>query len=400
MMTVRLYYDDAALHEFDATVVRSEPRGGGAGVWLDRTAFYPASGGQPFDVGTLGADAVVAVEEDDAGDIVHLLHARAVAPEPGSVLRGTIDWARRFDHMQQHSGQHVLSAVVERLFTARTISFHLGAATSTIDLDRELSPVQVSRGELDANRTVWDDVPLVIRYVTDAEARSLPLRKEPSRSGTLRLIEIQGVDLSACGGTHVARTGSIGQIAITAWERFKGGQRIEFACGGRALARHAQLRDTAAAATRLLSVSPDELTGAIERLQGESKDLRRTLAEAQTGLAAHEAAALAETAEPVDGARVLLRIIDGDANRLKALATAVASRPGFLALLVSQSTPSLAVLARSADVAISCQEVIGKLAKAFSGRGGGKPDLAQCGGLQAPPEAIIAWLDDVVRGRR
>jgi alanyl-tRNA synthetase len=399
-MTDRLYYDDPALREFDATVVRSEPRGDLTGVWLDRTAFYPTSGGQPFDIGTLGAEAVVAVEEDEAGDVVHLLQSRAVPPAGGSVLHGAIDWARRFDHMQQHTGQHVLSAVVERLFHARTISVHLGAATSTIDLDCQLSAVQLSGGEVAANRVVWDELPIVIRYVSEAEARSLPLRKEPLRSGTLRLIEIQGVDLSACGGTHVARTGAIGQIAITAWERFKGGQRIEFVCGGRALARHAHLRDTTAAAARLLSVLPNELTDAIERLQGESKHLRRSLAHAQTDLAAYEAAALAETAEPVDGARVLLRIIGGDANRLKVLASAVVSRPGFLALLISQSTPSLVVGARSADVAISCQEVIGRLAKEFGGRGGGKPDLAQCGGLHAAPEAIIAWLDDLVRGRR
>src|SRR4051812_19159587 len=258
-MTERLYYDDPALCEFDATVRRAEPRGDGVGVWLDRTAFYPTSGGQPFDVGTLGADPVVGVEEDESGDIVHLLHARAVPPQPGTAAHGVVDWARRFDHMQQHTGQHVLSAVIEHLFKARTVSFHLGAAAATIDLDRELTVVQIARGELDANRVVWDDRPVTIRYVSEEQARALPLRKEPARTGVLRLIDIADVDLSACGGTHVARTGAIGQIAVASWERFKGGQRLEFVCGGRALARHAQLRDTIASSVRLLSVLPGEL---------------------------------------------------------------------------------------------------------------------------------------------
>src|SRR3954469_22021639 len=177
MMTERLYYDDPSLREFDATVVRVEPRGDGIGVWLDRTAFYPTSGGQPFALGTLGSDPVVNVEDEEAGDIVHVRPASAVASGAGSLIHGTIDWARRVDHMQQHTGQHVLSAVIDRLFKARTVSFHLGGASSTIDIDRELSLSQLSRAELDANRVVWDDVPVAIRYVSEDDARQLPLRK-------------------------------------------------------------------------------------------------------------------------------------------------------------------------------------------------------------------------------
>jgi alanyl-tRNA synthetase len=397
-MTERLYYNDAKLREFDAKVMRSEPCGDGIGVWLDRTAFYPTSGGQPFDVGTLGSDAVVGVEED-GGDIVHLLPSRAVPPIPGSTAHGMIDWARRFDHMQQHTGQHVLSAVLERLFKARTLSFHLGAAASTIDLDRELSQAERSRGELEANQVVWNDVPAVIRYVSEDEARTLPLRKEPARSGTLRVIDIEAVDLSACGGTHVARTGEIGQIAMSSWERFKGGQRLEFVCGGRALARHGQLRDVTASATGLLSVVPAELPAAIDRLQGESKELRRALMTAHGQLAIYEAAALSEDAEPMGASRLLLRVIDGDAHRLKALAAAVVSRPGLLTVLVSARTPALAVAARSPDLALSCQEIIVSLTTRFGGRGGGKPDFAQCGGLQGEPDAVLAAAKQVILTR-
>src|SRR5262252_4233926 len=156
-------------------------------------------------------------------------------PEPGASLHGAIDWDRRFDHMQQHTGQHVLSAAFDKLFGVRTVSFHLGGAVSTIDLAREMSEAEIAAAETEANRIVWEDRPVTIRFADAEEAARLPLRKESVRGGTLRLIEVEQFDLSACGGTHVARTGGIGLIAVASWERFRGGQRLEFLCGGRAL---------------------------------------------------------------------------------------------------------------------------------------------------------------------
>lgn len=386
--TERLYYRHPATQAFDATVVRSEPRGAHTAVWLDRTAFYPTSGGQPFDVGTLQGAPVIDVHDDEAGDVVHVVGANA--PQPGSTVHGVIDWTRRFDHMQQHTGQHLLSAVLEHAFGARTVSFHLGGESSTIDLDRELTPGQLARAECEANASIWRNVPVSIRFVTEDEAKLLPLRKDPARGGTLRLIEIDGTDLSACGGTHVERTGAIGQLALTAWERFKGGQRLEFLCGGRALAKFQQLRDASAAAIRQLSVLPAELPDAIERLQAEVKGQKRALVAAQAALAKYEAVALADSAEPFAGGRLVLQVVDGDAATLKSLASAIAERPGHAVLLVSRSAPALAVAARASDVSLSCHEVIASLAQAFGGRGGGKPDLAQCGGLHASPEAVVA----------
>jgi alanyl-tRNA synthetase len=386
--TVRLYYDDASMRTFDASVVRAEARGDRAAVWLDRSAFYPTSGGQPFDIGTLGGAPVVDVEEDESGGVVHLVNG--AVPSTGDTLHGEIDWRRRFDHMQQHTGQHLLSAVIEHAFKARTVSFHLGSESSTIDLDRELTAAQIARAELDANQVVWNDVPVTVRYASEEEARRLPLRKEPVRTGRLRLIDIEGVDLSACGGTHVDRTGALGQIAVASRERFKGGQRVEFLCGGRALARHQRLRDISAASTRLLSVLPQELASGIERLQADTKEQRRQIAGLQAELAVHEAASLASTAESLAIGRVVLCVVSGDAVRLKVLATAIAANQGVAAVLVSDSSPALAVAARAADVPMQCHEVIGALVREFGGRGGGKPDLAQCGGLQAAPEVVLA----------
>ena len=263
-MTDRLYYTDPYRRECDATIERVEQREGRTAVVLDRTVFYPTSGGQPFDTGTLGSFHVVDVIDQDDGTIAHVvdaissvaqdvaldLVAQDVAQDfspahksrsedlrygPAHVVRAVINWPRRFDHMQQHTGQHVLSAAFERLFAVRTVSFHLGAGASTIDLAREVSPRDIAAAEAEANRIVWEDRPVTIRFATAEEAARLSLRKQPAREGTLRLIEVEDFDLSACGGTHVARTGAIGIIAIGSCERFKGGQRVEFLCAAAAL---------------------------------------------------------------------------------------------------------------------------------------------------------------------
>src|SRR6478672_8436919 len=198
-MTERLYYADPYRREFDATIRRVDRADGRTLVVLDRTAFYPTSGGQPFDTGTLGALRVVDVFDADDGTVLHVLGddaAAASAPQPGHDVRGVVDWQRRFDHMQQHSGQHVLSAAFDRLFAARTVSFHLGAGSSTIDLDRELSRDDIAAAEAEANRVVWENHPVTIRFVGAGEAAALPLRKETAREGTLRLIDMDGFDLS------------------------------------------------------------------------------------------------------------------------------------------------------------------------------------------------------------
>jgi alanyl-tRNA synthetase len=398
-MTDRLYYDDPYKREFDATVASVQPltevEGSRHAIRVDRTAFYPTTGGQPFDTGTLGPSRVVDVVDDESGDVVHVVEGPA--PRVGDAVHGVIDWARRFDHMQQHTGQHVLSAALVRLFGVKTVSFHLGSEMSTIDVTRELTSREIAAGEDEANRIVWEDHQVSIRYASAEEAAAMPLRKESARKGTLRLIDVEGFDLSACGGTHVSRTGAIGIIAVTAWERFKGGQRLEFACGGRVLARFRSLRDLTAAAVRSLSVLPAEVPGAIERLQGEVKDHKRALSDLQGALANYEGRELADSAEPFSGGGLVLRALDADAARLKALASAITSKPGLLAVLLSTSLPSLIVAARSSDVSMSCNEIVSALAKRFGGRGGGKPDLAQGGGLNAPVEELLGEARRLVK---
>jgi alanyl-tRNA synthetase len=395
-VTKRIYYEDAYAPEFDAAVVSLDRVPGEANrraVVLDRTAFYPTSGGQPFDTGTLGAARVVDVIDQADGRIVHVVEGDI---QPGPV-HGRIDWSRRFEHMQQHTGQHVLSAAFDRLLHVPTVSFHLGSAASTIDLAREVTAAEIARAEREANRVVWEDRAVTIRFVDAGEAASLPLRKESRREGVLRVIEVENFDVSACGGTHVSRTGAIGLIAVAGSEKFRGGTRLEFLCGTRALDGFHALGDSVAASVRLLSVLPAELPDAIDRLHADARDTRRQVRDLQMRLAGHEAASLAAGAQILGSARVVVAALDGwDANGLKAIAAAIAARPGHVAVLLGTPAPSAIVVARAADVPLDSGAILRRLTAAFGGKGGGRPELAQGGGLQGDVSAMLAAAREAI----
>jgi alanyl-tRNA synthetase len=388
MPTERLYYTDSLLTGFDATVVATHTADGRTDVRLDATAFYPTSGGQPFDVGTLGGARVLDVADRDDDEIVHVLDRPL---DVGARVHGEIDWPRRFDHMQQHTGQHILSAAFDRLHRVRTTSFHLGTATATIDLAREVTPDEISAAERAANDVVWADRDVRVRFATDDEARALPLRKEPTRTGRLRLVEVLDFDLSACGGTHVPRTGMIGMIAVTGWERFKGASRITFVCGGRALATLGQFRDVLTEAGRRVSGPTAELPGAIERLQTEAKAAARTERRLLDELTGYRAAEFRARSETVRGGRgVLIAAPGADAGALKALAAAIVAEPGFLAVLVGDGQPAPVVAARSADVTFDAAAWLKQAVARFGGRGGGRPEVAQ-GGIPASADDVLAF---------
>jgi alanyl-tRNA synthetase len=387
-LTIRLYYTDACLREFDATVLDVIDVEGRRAALLDRTAFYPTSGGQPFDTGVLGSAKVVDVVARDDEMILHVVEG---AIERGPI-HGSIDWNRRFEHMQQHTGQHVLSAALERVCHVRTESFHLGALSSTIDLAREVSPSEIAAAELEANTIVWDDRPVTIRFADETAAAALPLRKEPKRTGLLRIVEIEGIDLSACGGTHISRTGAIGSIAVSSFERFRGGTRIEFRCGGRALQGYRALRDSLSAASRLLSTARDDVPGAIERLQAESKLARTRVKDLQEQLAQYQAAALAARGASVEDSVHVVERVDGwDMAGLKAIALAVAARPGHLVVLVG-GTPVSIVAARASDVTADAAAIVKAATAKFGGKGGGRPELAQGGGLNGSPDDVVRFI--------
>jgi alanyl-tRNA synthetase len=393
-MTERLYYTDPYLREFDARVLERTTHEGKPAVILDRTAFYPTSGGQPFDTGTLSSSRVVDVLDTDDGRLLHVVDR---LPDAGEV-KGAIDWTRRFDHMQQHTGQHVLSAAFDRLLGARTESFHLGVDYSTIDLARELSAADVARAEDEANRVVWEDRAVAIRFASAEEAATLGLRKESKREGTLRLVDVQDFDLSACGGTHVARTGAIGVIAVAATERFRGGLRVTFLCGGRALAGYRALRESVAGSVRALSVLPSELPAAVDRVQAENKELRGQVKDLRLKLAGFEGDALARTAVETAGVKLVATSLPGcDATALKTIAQRIVQQPGYVAVLVGDMDARPLLVARSADVEVDAGALLKQLVQRHGGKGGGRPDLAQGGGLTSPAADVLKSALDLLR---
>ncbi|HXW07973.1 MAG TPA: alanyl-tRNA editing protein [Vicinamibacterales bacterium] len=396
-MTERLYYSDPYLTSFDASVVETvRTDDGRVALVLDRTAFYPTSGGQPFDTGALGAARVLEVLEAEDGRILHVVDRE----ESHGAVHGVVDWGRRFEHMQQHTGQHVLSAAFDRLSGARTVSFHLGTSSSTIDLERQVTADECGRAEAHANAVLWEDRPVTIRFADAEEASRLALRKESGRSGQLRLIDIDGFDLSACGGTHVARTGAIGIVLIVSTERVRGGTRIEFVCGVRALREHERMRTAVTGSVRHLSVLPAELPEAIQRLQSENRDQKRRLRDLETRVADQQAIELAAAAEPLGRVRLVAALLDGwQPSGLKAVAACIVRQPDHLAVLLSGPVPFQIVVARSANLADDAAALLRALTGAFGGKGGGRPELAQGGGLSGSAEDITHLLRTIVRAQ-
>jgi alanyl-tRNA synthetase len=387
-MTNRLYYTDSYRPSFDAVVESCEPLGDGFAIVLDQTAFYPTSGGQPFDVGTIGDAMVRDVIDRDDGAVIHVVDREVPV---GSAVQGRIDWPRRFDHMQQHTGQHVLSAAFDRLFAVRTESFHLGATAATIDLGREVTAAQIASAIGESNRIVWDDRPVLIRVASGEEARAMPLRKESVRTGPVRLVEVEDFDLSACGGTHVSRTGAIGVIAASSWEKFRKGTRVEFLCGGRVLTRFAEWRDALAATTHRLSVPPADLAAAVEKLQLESKALQKSLRAQQEQLAGYEAQSLVARAERAGGGLLVIDALEAwDSLGLKTLATsAITIAPSLALALFSRADPPVVVIAAGRDTHVDAAAVVKALTTTFGGKGGGKRELAQGGGFGASIEQLM-----------
>ncbi|HVO81220.1 MAG TPA: DHHA1 domain-containing protein [Terriglobales bacterium] len=385
-MTERLYYHDSFLYEFDARVLADVPSPDRPALILDRTAFYPTSGGQVFDTGWLVAEdrklRVVEVAEREDGAILHYLEHRP-AIEQGARIHGLIDGERRHDHMQQHSGQHVLSAAFVRLFNMPTVSFHMGAEYCSIDLDtKSLSPQQVEAAEVLANDVVMENRPVVVRFVTQDEARDLGVRKlPPMERDQLRLIEISDFDLTACGGTHVSGTGQIGCILLRKTERVKQGWRVEFVCGKRAVSTarddYATLTETAG----LLSSHLRDVPQQIRKMQEESRAARKAREQLLEELAdAHATRLLTETPES-GGRKVVIRSYpDRDVTFIKLLAQRLTRQSAsVIALLSSTASPPALVFAESAGQPFDMGALMREALAQLGGRGGGSKEMAQGG---------------------
>src|SRR5712691_2968041 len=392
-VTKRLYYEDSHLIEFEARVIdKTERVSGWTAATLDRSAFYPTGGGQPSDTGTLNGTRVVECI-DDGENVLHIIQGRT--PEVGAIVRGRIDWPRRLDHMQQHTGQHILSQAFVTLFNAPTHSFRVLEQSCEIDVELTNATSEIiERGAELANNVIWEDREVKIRQVTRDEVIDLPLRKESAREGELRLIEIEGFDLTPCGGTHAYRTGEVGMIAVRSWERAKGLTRIEFVAGGRALADYRRANRTARSVAALFSAGRDDASALAARMVEENKELHRRVRGLEEIAARVEADELLGNARPgSERVKIVAQVFDNrDSESLKRLAVAVISHPQTIVLLGSRDKDAARlVFARSADTPGDMNALMRDACAMLDGRGGGKPDLAQGGGKNV--DALEAALE-------
>lgn len=377
MPAERLYYDDAYLQTFMARVTQRSTIDGKPAVALDRSAFYPEGGGQPGDHGTLNDVQVLDTQADTADEIWHIL----AAPLDADEVQAQIDWARRFDFMQQHHGQHLLSAACEQQFDARTVAVHLGSEICTVDLAHPgLSGEQIAAIEDVTNQMIWANAPIHARFVTPEELSTLTLRKLPQAYERIRIVSAGDFDHSPCGGTHPSRTGEVGSVVIRRWERYKNGVRVEFVCGGRAIEDYRWKNQILRGLSAELSVSLAEITPAVGRLRAAEQTQRKTLERAQERLIDYDAQDLIAAAPTFGGVPVVVRAYDDRTlDSLRLLAKRIAESGG-VALLGLRAEKAQLMFNRPAGVAADMGALLKSAAAIVGGRGGGKPEAAQGGG--------------------
>ncbi|WAH37845.1 alanyl-tRNA editing protein [Alicyclobacillus dauci] len=397
-VTSRLYYFDSDLQVFEATVVdqRRQPDDRW-GVVLSQTAFYPTSGGQPHDLGTINGMEVIDVFVDGE-DVVHVLREPLAK---GTPVEGRIDWTRRFDHMQQHCGQHILSAAFEQTFDWDTVGFHMGDEWSTLDLDTpSMTTEQLSEAEQLANQIIWDDLPVTAQFVDPALIPSLSLRHAPKVNENIRIVTIQGFDNNACGGTHPKRTGQVGMIKVLKAEKMRSGTRLTFVCGGRALRDYEERNHVIQYVTNQLSASFRDIPEALTRMQQSLLDTKRAMHAKQVELyqyKAQEAVSEQEQAISRDGFLVVNLDNCGDPSEMKEMLKAVkrqleATSANASVFIVAQVGDRIHVQGDSPGLA-DVQSVLRPILEEAGGKGGGNAKIAQ-GAAPATEAYGVNWYVD------
>lgn len=379
--TRRLYYEDVYKKEFTATVVECREQKKGYAVVLDESAFYPEGGGQPSDVGTLGDAKVTEVHEKDG----ELLHYTDKALEVGAKVEGKIDWARRFDLMQQHSGEHMVSGLIHEAYGYDNVGFHMGSDTITIDLNGPLDEAQLAEIERKTNQKIWEDTQIKIIYPTAEELEKIDYRSKKELTGQVRIVEFPGVDICACCGTHVTHTGEIGMVKLLSVEKFREGVRIEMICGKRVLDYLNMVNDQNHQISVKLSAKMDKTAQAVERLQEENFRLKGQVGQLVDDMCRKEA-------ERYAGSGSVLIFMDGmDADSVRKLADAVTQTcQGCCAVFSGNADGSYkyAMGEKDGDLRQFTKEMNAKL----NGRGGGKPFFVQ-GSVQASEKEIRNFFE-------
>lgn len=379
MRTERLYNYNPYLKEFDAKVVEIIPYEDKFGVVLDRTAFYPEGGGQPSDTGYLNASSVLQVIEKD-GELLHIVNE----PPRSKEVKGLLNWSRRFDHMQQHTGQHILSECFEKLYNGSTDSFHLGKDIASIEINIEsFNEDDALRIESMANNIIYGNLPVTARIVTNDELKNIPLRKKPKVNENIRIVEIKNFDYSPCCGTHVSATGEVGMIKIKSWEKCKGGIRFAFVCGNRALKDYSMQNSITRALCEKLSVRDHEIYEAVCKVISDCKHAEKRLSAVNHELIRLEADNIVRECPVAGGLRLVSRIFDNrNINDIKILAQFLTQVPGTVALLACRNESAQIIFTRSEDVSINMNTLFKAVIHIIDGKGGGNAKTAQGGGIR------------------
>lgn len=398
-MTERLYYDNAYLTEFDAVVENTEMKGEKMIVALNRSAFYPTSGGQPYDTGTLNGERVTDVFVDKQGEVWHEIDGRLSV---GETVHGMIDWERRFDHMQQHGGEHMIAGAIYNLTGGMTIGLHLGAEFSSIDVEfsdgsTHMSEEMVAEVENYVNERIQQDQPVKCWFPDADELAKLPLRKAPTVTEHVRIVAMGDFEMVACGGTHPSTTGQIGLVKIVSVAPARGKARVSFVCGKRAYEDYRKTYNSAWAAANLMSTRPENLPDFVANMQQRLKEAELELNKLRRErLFADIPEMIANADELPGGGKLVCTEISADAGLLKDVASKLIETAGVVALLAAKSGEKWNyIFARSADLNYMMGAVLSAAAKPLGGKGGGRPDFAQGGG---PLEVLWAAKDSMLKG--
>ena len=391
-MTKRTYYNDSYTIEFSAEITEQTFFNEQPAVVLATSYFYPESGGQPHDIGTIGPATVNNVQIRPADEaVLHILDQ----PLATGTYPATIDWQRRFDLMQQHSGQHILSRAFVNIAEAETVSFHVGDAHCTIDLDVEkLDEQTLRRVEALANQIVWENRPISAQFLSKTDALKLSLRKVPDVPGDeLRVVTIEDYDWNACGGTHVANTGEVGLIKITKLERIRKQLRVEFRCGRRAVTHYAQQHAIVSQLASDLTCAPTDLTHNISNLRSDLKQSHKMIKKQQNELTQFEAQALAESAESIASVNLICQVLSNrDMGTLRQMAQVLTRQDNFAVLLASGES---IVGARSENVSAEINTLLKPILETYSGKGGGSAQIAQATQLGVNSAELQAILGKI-----
>jgi alanyl-tRNA synthetase len=370
-ITRRLYYQDSYQVEFEADVIERRTTEGKPALILDQTCFYPESGGQPDDRGAIDGIKVLRVLEDDE-KIIHVLEEDVSSDR----VKGRVDWQRRFDHMQQHSGQHILSQSFYELFRAETLSFHLGESVSTVEIDlRKVEDEEVEKVERRANEVIFEDREVKSYFVPEEKIKTIPLRKAPQKKGEIRVVEVSGFDYSACGGTHVRRAGEVGLIKILGWERIRNNVRFEFVCGRKAREDYAQKSRVIRQLGSRFTVPEREILASVEKIFLDLKSQRKRIRKLEEEVVRYEALEIVRQAKE----KIIRKIFQGKtAEQVKFLALNIIRQGEFVVLFgLKEEKRGHLVFARSENIQVDLRELLPLVSPLIKGKGGGQPSLIE-----------------------